>query len=67
MTKTAEKPAPKANAAFMKLVTPSTALAENVASKPIPRTEVTKKHRSGYPERRSESRKRERRREHGQG
>ena len=43
MAKTAEKTAPKANAAFMKLVTPSAALAEVVGSKPIPRTEVTKK------------------------
>ncbi len=43
MTKTAEKPAQKANAAFMKLVTPSAALAEIVGSKPIPRTEVTKR------------------------
>ena len=32
-----------ANAAFMKPVTPSPALAEVVGSKPIPRTEVTKK------------------------
>ena len=37
--KTARKP----NAAFMKPVTPSPALAEVVGSKPIPRTEVTKK------------------------
>ena len=43
MAKTAEKPAQKTNAAFMKLVTPSAALAEIVGSKPIPRTEVTKK------------------------
>ncbi len=43
MAKTAEKPVQKANAAFMKLVTPSAALAEIVGSKPIPRTEVTKK------------------------
>jgi len=42
MAKTAEKPAQKPNAAFMKLVTPSAALAEIVGSKPIPRTEVTK-------------------------
>jgi chromatin remodeling complex protein RSC6 len=40
MAKTAER---KPNAAFMKLVTPSAALAEIVGSKPIPRTEVTKK------------------------
>ena len=33
----------KANAAFMKPVTPSAALSEIVGSKPIPRTEVTKK------------------------
>jgi chromatin remodeling complex protein RSC6 len=37
--KTARKP----NAAFMKPVTPSPTLAEIVGSKPIPRTEVTKK------------------------
>ena len=37
--KTARKP----NAAFMKPVTPSATLAEIVGSKPIPRTEVTKK------------------------
>ncbi len=41
--KKAAKPARKANAAFMKPVTPSAALAEIVGSKPIPRTEVTKK------------------------
>jgi upstream activation factor subunit UAF30 len=41
--KAAKKPARKANAAFMKPVTPSAALAEVVGSKPIPRTEVTKK------------------------
>src|SRR6266511_3669228 len=39
----AKKPARKANAAFMRPVTPSPALAEVVGSKPIPRTEVTKK------------------------
>jgi len=39
----AKKPARKANAAFMKPVTPSAALAEVVGSKPIPRTEVTRK------------------------
>lgn len=33
----------KPNAAFMKPMTPSTALAEVVGSKAIPRTEVTKK------------------------
>ena len=33
----------KANAAFMKPVQPSATLAEVVGSKPIPRTEVTKK------------------------
>src|SRR6266567_3390578 len=38
-----KKPARKPNAAFMKPVTPSSALAEIVGSKPIPRTEVTKK------------------------
>ena len=46
MAKTAKKKAAKprkANAAFMKPVTPSAALAEVVGSKPIPRTEVTKK------------------------
>lgn len=49
MAKTAKKkaakakPARKANAAFMKPVTPSDALAAVVGSKPIPRTEVTKK------------------------
>jgi chromatin remodeling complex protein RSC6 len=37
--KTARKP----NAAFMKPVTPSATLAPIVGSKPIPRTEVTKK------------------------
>jgi upstream activation factor subunit UAF30 len=41
--KSAKKPARKASAAFMKPVTPSEALAEVVGSKPIPRTEVTKK------------------------
>jgi len=33
----------KPNAAFMKPMTPSTALAEIVGKKPLPRTEVTKK------------------------
>ena len=37
------KSARKANAAFMKPVTPSGTLSEIVGSKPIPRTEVTKK------------------------
>ena len=42
--KSAKKaPARKANAAFMRPVQPSPALAEIVGSKPIPRTEVTKK------------------------
>jgi upstream activation factor subunit UAF30 len=38
-----KKPARKPSAAFMKPVTPSAALAEVVGSKPIPRTEVTKR------------------------
>ena len=38
-----KKTARKANAAFMRPVTPSATLAEIVGSKPIPRTEVTKK------------------------
>ena len=38
-----KKTARKANAAFMRPVTPSAALSEVVGSKPIPRTEVTKK------------------------
>ena len=38
-----KKAARKPNAAFMKPVTPSAALAEVVGSKPMPRTEVTKK------------------------
>src|SRR5262245_18707389 len=46
-TKSAKKakkaPARKANAAFMKPVTPSPQLAEVVGSKPLPRTEVMKK------------------------
>ena len=41
--KTAKKSARKPNAAFMKPMTPSSSLAEVVGSKPIPRTEVTKK------------------------
>jgi upstream activation factor subunit UAF30 len=44
MAKKAKKAAArKPNAAFMKPVTPSPALAEVVGSKPIPRTEVTKR------------------------
>ena len=43
MAKTAKKTARKPNAAFMKPVTPSAALAEVIGSKPVPRTEVTKK------------------------
>jgi chromatin remodeling complex protein RSC6 len=44
MAKKAKKSAArKPNAAFMKPVTPSTALAEVVGAKPIPRTEVTKR------------------------
>ena len=38
-----KKPARKPNAAFMKPVAPSPALAEVVGSKPLPRTEVTKR------------------------
>jgi upstream activation factor subunit UAF30 len=38
-----KKAARKPNAAFMKPVAPSAALAEIVGSKPMPRTEVTKK------------------------
>jgi chromatin remodeling complex protein RSC6 len=41
--KTAKKSARKPNAAFMKPMTPSSTLAEVVGTKPIPRTEVTKK------------------------
>lgn len=41
--KAARKSASKPNAAFMKPVTISATLAEVVGSKPIPRTEVTKK------------------------
>ena len=40
---TKKKSARKPNAAFMKAMSPSPALAEVVGSKPIPRTEVTKK------------------------
>lgn len=44
MAKSAKKkPARKANAAFMRPVTPSAELAAVVGSKPIPRTEVTKR------------------------
>lgn len=39
----AKRAARKANAAFMKPVTPDAVLAEVVGSKPIPRTEVTKR------------------------
>ena len=49
MAKTAKKKAAKprkANAAFMKPVTPSAALAEVVGSKPIPRTERSEEHTS---------------------
>ena len=38
-----KKSARKPNAAFMRPVTPSATLAEVVGSKPMPRTEVTKK------------------------
>jgi len=41
--KPAKKTARKANAAFMKPMTPSAALSEVVGNKPLPRTEVTKK------------------------
>jgi chromatin remodeling complex protein RSC6 len=43
MAKAKKSAARKPNAAFMKPVTPSASLAEVVGSKPIPRTEVTKK------------------------
>src|SRR5687768_2742607 len=44
MAKTAKKKtARKANAAFMKPMTPSAALSEVIGDKPMPRTEVTKK------------------------
>ena len=43
MAKKAAKTKRKPNAAFMKPVQPSATLAEVVGSKPIPRTEVTKK------------------------
>ena len=44
MAKTAKKkkPAAKANAAFMKPMTPSPQIAEVIGAKPVPRTEVTK-------------------------
>lgn len=38
-----KSPARKANAAFMRPVTPSDKLAEVVGSAPLPRTEITKK------------------------
>ena len=41
--KTTKKKARKASAAFMKPMTPSATLAEVVGSKPLPRTEVTKR------------------------
>jgi upstream activation factor subunit UAF30 len=41
--KGAKKSARKPNAAFMRPVTPSAELAEVIGSKPVPRTEVTKK------------------------
>ena len=43
MAKTAKKTGRKANAAFMKPMTPSAQLAEVIGDKPMPRTEVTKK------------------------
>jgi upstream activation factor subunit UAF30 len=43
MAKSAKQSARKPNAAFMKPVQPSPALAEVVGTKPIPRTEVTKR------------------------
>jgi upstream activation factor subunit UAF30 len=43
MAKKTKKTTRKPNAAFMKPVQPSPALAEVVGAKPIPRTEVTKK------------------------
>jgi chromatin remodeling complex protein RSC6 len=42
-TATKKSAARKPNAAFMKPMTPSAALSEVVGTKPIPRTEVTKK------------------------
>ena len=41
--KAKKKTARKPNAAFMKPVTPSPQLSEVIGSKPVPRTEVTKK------------------------
>jgi upstream activation factor subunit UAF30 len=43
MAKKAKAAARKPNAAFMKPVQPSDALAEVVGGKPIPRTEITKR------------------------
>ena len=43
MPKSSSKPKKKANAAFMKPVTPDAALAAIVGNKPLPRTELTKK------------------------
>jgi upstream activation factor subunit UAF30 len=43
MAKKTKKSARKPSAAFMKPMTPSPALSEVIGSKPIPRTEVTKK------------------------
>ena len=43
MAKAKKKTARKANAAFMKPMTPSAALGEVIGEKPMPRTEVTKK------------------------
>ena len=43
MAKKAKKSTRKPSAAFMRPVTPSAALAEVVGTKPIPRTEVTKR------------------------
>jgi upstream activation factor subunit UAF30 len=43
VAKAEKKSAGKANAAFMKPVTPSAELAEVIGPQPVPRTEVTKK------------------------
>jgi len=43
VAKKAKKSTRKPNAAFMKPMTPSAALGEVVGTKPLPRTEVTKK------------------------
>lgn len=43
MAKKTKKSARKPSAAFMKPMTPSPALSEVIGSKPMPRTEVTKK------------------------